>query len=151
MKRAAKRKAKSPAPDTKTTLASAIVQAPRLAAPKTARAKLAGWLGEIASTSAGRALARLVKAEPKVEALLAGLAEGSPFLWELAVAEPARLVGLLDSLAVKREGHCAMGHQEPCSVHSSLSVFRSDELATALLPVVGNLQHKGGTQGPHRR
>ena len=60
MKRAAKRKAKSPAPETGTTLATAIVKAPRLAAPKAARAKLASWLDEIAR-SAGEAQTRAME------------------------------------------------------------------------------------------
>src|SRR5262249_38417447 len=41
---------------------------------------------------------------PKVHALLAGLADGSPYLWELAAAEPARLLTLLNA---KPDAHFA--------------------------------------------
>jgi glutamate-ammonia-ligase adenylyltransferase len=96
MARAAKKKAK-PAARPDDTLAHAIVQAPRLSAPKAARARLAEWLDDIDRGEAGTALKRLIAALPKLEALLAGLAEGSPYLWELATAEPKRLLAVLDA------------------------------------------------------
>ena len=96
MKRAAKRKEK-PAAGVEATLAGGIVEAPRLSAPKAARARMTKWLGEIGRTAAGKALARQIKAQPKLEALLAGLQEGSPYLWELASSEPARLLGVLNA------------------------------------------------------
>ena len=43
----------------------------------------ASGLREIGRTAAGKALKRLIAASPKVEALLAGVADGSPFLWDL--------------------------------------------------------------------
>src|SRR5207247_2021069 len=45
----------------------------------------------------GETLAAIFSAAPPVEALIAGIAEGSPFLWELIRAEPARLLTLLQS------------------------------------------------------
>ena len=48
---------------------------------------------EIGRSAAGKALKRLLAASPKLEALLAGLADGSPFLWDLATAEPAAAAG----------------------------------------------------------
>ena len=95
-KPAAKPKQKSAA-SAKATLAGAVVGAPRLAAAKDARARFSQWLAEIGRTDAGKTLKRLVAASPKVEALLVGLAGGSPFLWDLASCEPARLVALLES------------------------------------------------------
>src|SRR5205085_1394522 len=44
----------------------------------------------------------LIASSPKVEALLAGLADGSPYLWELASAEPARLLTVLEADPDKR-------------------------------------------------
>ncbi len=104
MKRPAKRVARPAAKPkqikhvaiTKARLAGAVVDAPRLVAAKDARARLSQWLAEIGRTEAGKALKRLVAASPKVKALLLGLADGSPFLWELASAEPARLITLLE-------------------------------------------------------
>ena len=96
MKRPAKRKAK-PAASSAKSLAQQVVEAPRLSAPKQARARLADWLRDIGRRPAGKALARLIAASPKVEPLLAGVADGSPFLWEQIVAEPERLLAILDS------------------------------------------------------
>jgi glutamate-ammonia-ligase adenylyltransferase len=73
------------------------VQTPRLTSPKAARARVAAWHAGIARTPAGKALKRLVESSPKLSMLLAGLAESSPFLWELASARPARLLAILQS------------------------------------------------------
>ncbi len=96
MKRAVKRKAK-PAGEGVRTLAQQVVEAPRLSAPKEAKARLGEWLAEAGRAEAGKALKRLIAASPKVEALLTGLADGSPFLWDLVAADPARLVRILES------------------------------------------------------
>ena len=108
MKRPAKRIAKPAAKAAKRTakpkvaadvpgLAQRIADAPRLSAPKEARGRVNAWLAEIGRTAPGKALKRTLAAAPKAMALLAGLAEGSPFLWELIAAEPARLLALLDA------------------------------------------------------
>jgi [glutamine synthetase] adenylyltransferase / [glutamine synthetase]-adenylyl-L-tyrosine phosphorylase len=110
MKRAAKKKTKAkpevkpkparkvkPAAKAEQTLASAVVDAPRLLGPKAARTRVEAWLAGLDRSAAGKRLRRLVDASPSLKTLLAGLAEGSPFLWELATAEPARLVALLEA------------------------------------------------------
>ena len=91
------RKKPKPSVKNETTLALALADAPRLTDRKASQACLAGWLAEIGRSSAGKALKRLVAATPKLEALLLGLADGSPFLWDLAAAEPERLLSLLNS------------------------------------------------------
>ncbi|MBV8792570.1 MAG: bifunctional [glutamine synthetase] adenylyltransferase/[glutamine synthetase]-adenylyl-L-tyrosine phosphorylase, partial [Pseudolabrys sp.] len=78
-------------------MAARIVSAPRLSSPKEARTKVQSWLVDIKSESFGKALNALFAAYPRVNALLEGLADGSPYLWELARAEPVRLVELLHS------------------------------------------------------
>jgi glutamate-ammonia-ligase adenylyltransferase len=97
MKRPAKRTKRKAAKAQANTLALAFVEAPRLSAPKQARARVSRWLASIGHSAAGKALKRLVAAAPKLEALLAGLADGSPFLWEIATAEPKRLLSVLNS------------------------------------------------------
>jgi glutamate-ammonia-ligase adenylyltransferase len=96
MARKAKTKPKS-ARKAEATLAVAVavVDAPRLHDRQAAHASLAEWLGKIGRNAAGKALKRLLADAPKVEALLAGLADGSPFLWELATSDPDRLLALL--------------------------------------------------------
>lgn len=79
------------------TLAAALCKAPRLSDRKAAQARLTGWLGDIGKGAAGKALKRLIGASPRVEALLLGLADGSPYLWELATAEPDRLREILEA------------------------------------------------------
>ena len=96
MPRPAKKKAKPTAKDDK-TLAIAVAEAPRLVDRKAAQGRLAGWLTDIGRSAAGKALKKLIGASPKVEALLLGLADGSPYLWDLAAAEPERLLSLLNS------------------------------------------------------
>jgi [glutamine synthetase] adenylyltransferase / [glutamine synthetase]-adenylyl-L-tyrosine phosphorylase len=79
------------------TLARRIAAAPRLFAPEAARARVAAWLAEIAGTPAGPRLKRLLSDHSQLDALIAGIAEASPYLWDLARADPARLAALLES------------------------------------------------------
>ena len=78
-------------------LARMVREAPRLTDPKGSRARVDAWFAEIAARPAGKALKRLVAASAKLEALLAALADGSPFLWELVTADAARLLAILES------------------------------------------------------
>jgi glutamate-ammonia-ligase adenylyltransferase len=71
------------------TLAERLTSAPQLSQPDLARAKLKDLLD-----AADGPLAKLARKKP-VSALLLGLADHSPYLWRLAVADPARLAGLL--------------------------------------------------------
>jgi glutamate-ammonia-ligase adenylyltransferase len=83
--------------DVESSLARRIGAAPQLFAPNEADARVASWLADIAGDPAGRTLKRLVGDHPMLASLLAGIAEGSPFLWELARADPVRLAVLLTS------------------------------------------------------
>jgi len=73
------------------SLARRIAAAPCLEAAEEARARLADWLAEIADTPAGDALRQVIAGSPALEALLAGLADGSSYLWDLVRASPQRL------------------------------------------------------------
>jgi glutamate-ammonia-ligase adenylyltransferase len=77
-------------------LARRIVAAPQLYAPD-AHARVADWLGEIAETPAGAALAQLFGRHPTLAALIAGLAEGSPDLWDRVRGSPGRLLALIEA------------------------------------------------------
>jgi glutamate-ammonia-ligase adenylyltransferase len=96
MKRAVKRKPKL-ANKSAGTLARLVTKAPRPFAVKEAKARSVQWLAEIGRTEAGKAVKRLIAASPKVETLLTGIADGSPFLWDLIAADPTRLAVILDS------------------------------------------------------
>jgi [glutamine synthetase] adenylyltransferase / [glutamine synthetase]-adenylyl-L-tyrosine phosphorylase len=78
------------------SLARRIAAAPPLHADE-AHARVKDWLAEIAATPAGVALRRLLAEHPSLTALLAALADGSPYLWELARKEPQRLLALLEA------------------------------------------------------
>ncbi len=79
------------------SLAQSVTDAPHLDAVETARARVKDWLAELGDTSPGQALSRLTADQPMLDRLLAGLADGSPHLWELARADADRLVTLLES------------------------------------------------------
>ena len=88
--------------DTAAGLAALIKAAPKLSAPKDARARVDEWLAEIARTAAGKAIKPLLAAEAKsrsakLAAVVAAIAEASPYLWDLIRAEPARFLALLEA------------------------------------------------------
>src|SRR5581483_4372661 len=81
-------------------LAEAIKTAPKLSAPKEARARIAAWLDEIGRSAAGRKLKPLLAAAPKGRGakradLVAAIGEASPYLWELIRTDPDRFAALL--------------------------------------------------------
>src|SRR5262249_58723730 len=55
------------------------------------------WLTEISGTPAHATLRQIFADHPSVSAFVAGLAEFSPYLWELVRRDPARFVTLLES------------------------------------------------------
>src|SRR5262249_6369458 len=79
------------------SLAQRIAGAPRLRAAGEGHARVADWLARHASTDAGGTIERRLRDHPTLAQLIAGLAEGSPHLWELARAAPERLAALLEA------------------------------------------------------
>ena len=76
------------------TLAERIATAPYLVDPKVARQRVADWLAGLQEAE-GKPVRALLATYPTVNALLESLAENSPFLWELASRDPARLIRLM--------------------------------------------------------
>ena len=87
-----------------TALARQVVDAPFLSKANGTHKKSDGWLSEIAHTTEGKTLKSLLVEFPKADALIAGLAEYSPHLWDLATADPRRLLSLLQSDPEKHFG-----------------------------------------------
>src|SRR5262245_61421945 len=83
-------------------LAQRIVAVPRPRASDEAHARVEDWLAEIAATSPGATLRRLLAGHPALAGLMTALADGSSYLWDLARAEPARLVALLTAEPERR-------------------------------------------------
>src|SRR6266508_3453078 len=76
-------------------LAARIGAAPLPSSPKETRQKVSSWLADIAGSVKGKSLKQLLGGSTHVRALIEGIADGSPYLWQLASAEPARLLALL--------------------------------------------------------
>ena len=79
-----------------TSLAARISAVPQLSDAQAARERVAEWLAGLPPEE-GRRLNALLADHPRVVTLLEALSESSPFLWELASREPARLMRLLNS------------------------------------------------------
>ncbi|HEX3858073.1 MAG TPA: bifunctional [glutamine synthetase] adenylyltransferase/[glutamine synthetase]-adenylyl-L-tyrosine phosphorylase, partial [Pseudolabrys sp.] len=77
------------------SLAARIVTAPRLAEPKQSSALVDAWLAAL--KAAGKNLKALLAEYPLVRRLIESLTENSPYLWELASDDAARLLRLLQS------------------------------------------------------
>src|SRR6266567_5632022 len=86
------------------SLVRRIAAAPHLQAADEARARVNDWRAEIAGVSAGKTLIRLSAAHPRLDALITGLAGGSPYLWGLVRGSPERFVALLEAEPERRFG-----------------------------------------------
>jgi [glutamine synthetase] adenylyltransferase / [glutamine synthetase]-adenylyl-L-tyrosine phosphorylase len=78
-------------------LVERIAAAPIPSDPAGARATMSAWLGDVARTNAGKTLKQLLAGSTKLQCLIEGLADGSPYLWDLATSDPDRLVALLQA------------------------------------------------------
>ena len=81
-------------------LAERIKTAPQLRAPEEARKRLNSWLADVAKgrrKATAKSLDGLLRRKPKVRDLLLGLADGSPYLWDLVTADARRLVSVLEA------------------------------------------------------
>jgi glutamate-ammonia-ligase adenylyltransferase len=72
-----------------------VTTAPQLFAPAEAQARVSDWLSDHSRMPAGKALKQLLAAYPALHTVLEALAEASPYLWDLASGNPARLLSLL--------------------------------------------------------
>jgi len=75
-------------------LARRLMRAPRLVDAAAARKRVAAWL----AMPAGTAPAALVDAMPPVRALIEGIADGSPYLWDLIERDGARMLTLCNPI-----------------------------------------------------
>ena len=78
------------------TLAARFVAGPKLFAPEDARRRLADWLGDIPPEAAS-ALKDISGTYPQAKTILEGIAESSPYLFDLMRADAGRAVRLLQS------------------------------------------------------
>jgi glutamate-ammonia-ligase adenylyltransferase len=78
------------------TLAARFVAGPKLFAPADAERRLADWLGDVAPEAAS-ALKAISGSLPYAKAILEGIAEASPYLFDLMRADAGRVLRLLQS------------------------------------------------------
>ncbi len=76
------------------TLAARFVTGPQLFVPDEARRHIADWFAELASDQA-HALQDICAHHPRAKAILEGIAEFSPYLFDLMRADAARVIRLL--------------------------------------------------------
>jgi len=76
-------------------LAARIAQTPRLSEPIAAQEKVDDWLRSLGRSEAGKSLKRLFEAQQRARDLVVGIADGSPYLWDLARLDADRLVRIL--------------------------------------------------------
>ena len=76
-------------------LAARLVDGPRLSAPLEAERRLAGWLADLEQGQAA-AISQRATQFPRARELLLGIAEASPYLFDLMRADAARAIRLFD-------------------------------------------------------
>jgi [glutamine synthetase] adenylyltransferase / [glutamine synthetase]-adenylyl-L-tyrosine phosphorylase len=76
-------------------LAARLVDGPRLSVPPEAERRLAGWLADLEPGQAA-ALGQRATQFPRARELLLGIAEASPYLFDLMRADAARAIRLFD-------------------------------------------------------
>jgi glutamate-ammonia-ligase adenylyltransferase len=122
-----------------------IVRAPELASPATARALVKDWFAEIAPSAPGRAIKRMMAEHPMLHKLMEGVADGSPYLWDLVCASPQRLASFLEDEPDRRferilseARHAVMHAADDAAVMRELRNMKSDAaLLLALADLAG--------------
>ncbi len=120
-------------------LADALKRAPALFRPDLAKGRLADWRASLEPVHPlGVELDK-----PRVAALLAALADHSPYLWRLATKDPDRLRQLLASQPAASLARCLDRMQAGCdAVHAAVAtmpVLRSAKAEVALLVALADL------------
>jgi glutamate-ammonia-ligase adenylyltransferase len=117
--------------------------APRALADTAGRARVGAWLAEIAETGAGRELRAIGAAHRGAVALIEAIASSSPYLWDLACADPGRLVALLQSDPEARLAAClgdaAGGLRAGGSSADAMRILRAMKTEAALLIALADI------------
>ncbi len=119
-------------------LAEALDRAPALYRPDLAKERFADWR---ASLAAEHPICAEVD-KPRVAALLAALADHSPYLWRLATQDPDRLLRLLVSPPMAALTHCLDRMQSECDAldaADAMPVLRIAKAEVALLVALADL------------
>src|SRR5262249_20589748 len=129
--------------DSLRSLAQRVVSGPNLHDAAAARARLDGWLGDIGTSPLGTRVRQLFAESPTLHALMLGLADGSPYLWDLVRRSPERLVAVLETQPEQRfddildhaQRATAAAREEP----EALPRLRRMKAEAALLIALGDI------------
>jgi [glutamine synthetase] adenylyltransferase / [glutamine synthetase]-adenylyl-L-tyrosine phosphorylase len=114
---------------------------PRPAAESSAR--VTAWLAGLEDKGIARSLAALMRAHRPLTRLLRGIAEASPYLWELVQADPARFIRLLESAPdrslalILAEAQGAAAHRRDDMMHLLRRLKTDAALLIALVDIGG--------------
>jgi glutamate-ammonia-ligase adenylyltransferase len=126
-------------------LAARFADGPRLFAPVEAEQRLAGWLAELAPEQSA-AIRDLASRFPLARAILEGIAEASPYLFDLMRADAARLVRLLQcdpeshlAELIERTSLAVVAAADEASVMQSLRRMKSEAALLIALCDIGGV------------
>jgi glutamate-ammonia-ligase adenylyltransferase len=125
-------------------LAARFVEGPRLFAPDQARLRLESWLADLEPEHANT-IRSLADRFPQAKTILEGIAEASPYLFDLMRADAARLIRLLDddpqshlAALIERTSHAIAAAADEAEVMQLLRRMKSQAaLLTALCDIGG--------------
>ena len=125
--------------------ADLIAAAPRLTDPGGARLRVSDWLAGVSPADA-KSLKSLLSARPIIGTLLDSLAESSPYLWDLIVREPDRLLRLLRtnpeqhfSALLRGHGHAAAVSKDEAAAMRQLRRMKAEGALLIALADVGGV------------
>ncbi|HEX3442515.1 MAG TPA: bifunctional [glutamine synthetase] adenylyltransferase/[glutamine synthetase]-adenylyl-L-tyrosine phosphorylase [Pseudolabrys sp.] len=125
------------------TLAARIVTAPHMIDAPAARTCVAAWLAGLDAAEASP-LEALIAAHPVVRTLLESISESSPFLWDLASREPARLLRLLNAdpdehlaALLSEHGHAAANTDDDAEAMRLLRRMKAEAALLIALADIG--------------
>jgi glutamate-ammonia-ligase adenylyltransferase len=123
-------------PSVGAALAERIVTAPYLIDPVAAQARVAEWMAALPPAEAAP-IRTLLSTYPTVNLLLESLSESSPFLWELASRDAARLIAMMNA---EPEGHLrdllaisGSAAAEALNIEDAMRILRRMKAEAALL------------------
>jgi len=97
-------------------------------------ARIATWLVEIRPKSVGKSLAQLMRRNPALTRVVAGIADAAPYLWAAIAAKPSRLLRLLGADPAKF-GFVAGGNMTGLSAVSSELMGKRLDLLREMNPL----------------
>jgi glutamate-ammonia-ligase adenylyltransferase len=120
-----------------------ITRAPELSEPAVGRGFVKEWFAEIAQTPSGKFLEQATRDHPKVLRLIEGIADNSPFLWDLICASPERLSAFLqdepERCYARMLTECRQAVSNACDEGEAMRFLRAMKADAALLSALADI------------